>query len=76
METVTFFSNQQSVNTDFCVLNVFPAVTRPKDTTYDDGQSGFIMGVWKVSDSDKQPVEKSQYGHFYSQESYIVLYKV
>ena len=46
----------------------------PPQQTFGDAP-GKIFKIWKVHEHTKDLIDESQYGHFYSAESYIILYK-
>jgi len=43
-----------------------------EDTPIDDGKGS--LEIWVINNFKKEPVDKSQYGHFFSGDSYILLY--
>lgn len=60
---------------DQIVINILDLHKKPipKEELLIDSGNGKLT-VWRVSDFKKFPIDPSQYGHFYSGESYVILY--
>jgi len=55
------------------VLHLHSLTYTPKEEITDDGKSGELE-IWHIDKSDLVPLTPDKYGHFYSGDSYVLLY--
>eukprot|EP00029_Vermamoeba_vermiformis_P005549 TRINITY_DN1959_c0_g1_i1.p1 TRINITY_DN1959_c0_g1~~TRINITY_DN1959_c0_g1_i1.p1 ORF type:complete len:1522 (+),score=358.22 TRINITY_DN1959_c0_g1_i1:76-4566(+) len=61
--------------TKFDVNKLFNRPQKPKEAIVDDGSGKTLMWIVRRSEnSEKVPLAKKDYGHFFSGESYLILY--
>jgi hypothetical protein len=61
--------------TKFDVNKLFNRPQKPKEVLVDDGSGRTLMWIVRRSESnEKVPLAKKDYGHFFSGESYLILY--
>ena len=60
------------IKKQFSAATLHDAVERQKESLPDDGKGK--LEVWRIENFEMAPVPKDQYGHFYSGDSYVMLY--
>lgn len=69
-------NNQDVINIDESfILNIYNNEKERHEIMIDKDMNGNIVSIWRVNDFKKEKIEKDHYGHFYDQDSFLVLYK-